>query len=291
MFTDTSATPTRVELLIDVVRAMAGRKLTQQTVRELLQPPGLPALTEQSKQAQEVLSAARLLGLISDEADGQIKLVQARDARPAAEILRETLDDKVLSSEAVEPWFALFYAYLLGRNLPACPNDGSAFEIAFNKDLFGDEKMPDRFNKTKYAGFRRWMRYAGLGWHDSADAFIANPYDRVRRALAQIFGKKRSMTSVEFMQNLAAVCPELDGGAIFLKANADYDASIRKCTTGLSHALIDLHLAGVIELNCPLDSDGWSIAAAAPPNDGKQLKSDKISTVSLPKALGSRQNG
>ena len=70
MFTDTEATPARVEMLLEVVRSMSGRKLDAPTVRQLLQPEGLPGLTSKSEQASKILSAARELELVAAQDDG-----------------------------------------------------------------------------------------------------------------------------------------------------------------------------------------------------------------------------
>jgi hypothetical protein len=106
-----------------------------------------------------------------------------------------------------------------------------------------------------------------------------------------MFSSKKQLQADEFMSALGTACPELDGGWIFLKANPSFDAKLRKCTTGLSHALVDLHADGAIRLDCPIDSDGWSIAAAAPPFDGQWIKSDRFTEVSLPVARKERALG
>lgn len=291
MFTDSTATPARVELLLEVIRSMAGRKLDAQTVKELLQPSGLPDFSGKYQQSGDILSAARELGLIVEEGDGQLKPSRQRDGRTAREVVLDAIDERVLYNDSVEPWFALFYAYILGRNEVARSGEGDRWESEFNRDLFGGQTVSNRFNKTKYVGLRRWLRFSGLGWHDSADAFVPNPYERLARALPRIFKEKKRLEADEFMSALSAVCPELDGGWIFMKANPAHDTKARRCTTGLSHALVDLHLDGIIDINCPIDSDGWSIAAGAPPYDGKSIKSDRFASISVLPVRKERSNG
>ena len=82
------------------------------------------------------------------------------------------------------------------------------------------------------------------------------------------------------MEKLAATCPELDGGDIFRQANPSWEKSDKKCTLGLSHALIELHLDQVIRLACPADSAGWSIKDAEPPGD-EDFKSEKFDSLEL----------
>jgi len=291
MFTDSTATPTRVELLIDLVRSMSGRKLDAQTAKELLQPSGLPGLSGKYQQSGDILSAARDLELIVEDSNGQMKPARQRDNRTAREAVLDAIDERVLQSDSIEPWFALFYSYILGRDELARSGEGDRWETEFNRDLFAGQFAQNRFNKTKYVGLRRWFRYAGLGWHDSADTFVPNPYERLARALPRIFRDSKRLEADEFMLALSEACPELDGGWIFLRANTAYDSKARRCTTGLSHALVDLHLDGVIEVSCPIDSDGWSIASAAPPYDGKSIKSDRFTSVLVPSARKERADG
>lgn len=293
MFTDSEATPARVEMLLDLARSMHSRKFDSSTIQQLLQPSGLPGLTSGSSQYRSVLNAAKELDLVREQDDAMIRATRQRDARSAHRAVLEAIEEKVLRRDDVEPWFALFYAFLLGRDEMAAlgPAAGTQWENRFERELFGGTKQNNRFNETKYRGLRRWFRYAGLGWHDGDECFHPNPYQRLERQLPAIFGKTRELSIDAFMDRLSELCPELDGGHIFLRANQDWDRSARSVTLGLSHALVDLHLDGAIELNCPIDSDGWSIAKAAPPRDGNSLKSDRIANVRMRPAGGARSNG
>ena len=140
--------------------------------------------------------------------------------------------------------------------------------------------QPNRFNEPKHKGLEAWFSYAGLGWFDPAGNFQANPYERLRRALPTIFGRQRSLGADPFMEKLSAACPELDGGEIFRQANLAWQASEKKCTLGLSHALIELHLDQVIRLSCPADSAGWSVDEAEPPGD-EDFKSTRFESVAI----------
>ena len=81
------------------------------------------------------------------------------------------------------------------------------------------------------------------------------------------------------MTRLAEYCPELDGGTIFLESNPTYDPDRRRCTLGLGHALVELHLDQVLRLHCPPDSDGWDIREAAARRDARYLRSERIDRV------------
>ena len=82
------------------------------------------------------------------------------------------------------------------------------------------------------------------------------------------------------MTQLARVCPELDGGKIFLQANKyrNYNPVDKQCTLGLSHALVDLHEDEIIRLSCPTDSRGWNIELAQPSRDDT-IESDRITII------------
>ena len=204
---------------------------------------------------------------------------QGRDNRSAKAALLDAIDEKVLGDDKVEPWFALFYAFLLGRDEAAGKDHGAEWESRFERELFGGVAPRNRFNLDKYRGLRRWFRYSGLGWHDSENSFHPNPYERIERKLRVIFGKARELAIDLFMERLSEACPELDGGHIFLRANAGWSKASRTMSLGLAHALVDLHVDGIIILDCPLDSDGWSMAKAAPPRDAMHLKSDRVAMV------------
>jgi hypothetical protein len=200
-----------------------------------------------------------------------------RDTRNA--VLR-ALDRIVLSGTDVEPYFTLFYSYLLGlgSNADEPMADGpraSAFSAALGLGV--DIKNP--FNDIKLRGLWRWFPYAGLGWFDSREVFQCEPYGRLRRALPQIFEEDARLDADTFMVRLARVCPELDGGALFREANPQLDAVGRVVSLGLSQALLSLHEDGVIVLECPRDSRGWDLSAAEPSNDGDKLRSDRLDAV------------
>ncbi|MGO7028936.1 hypothetical protein ACCS69_34540 [Rhizobium johnstonii] len=282
MFTDSEATPARVEMLVELVRKMSGRKLDIATIRQLLQPEGLPGLTAKSDQARSVVAAAKELNLVED-VDGMVRANDALSTGTARSALIVAIDENVLGDAKIEPWFALFYAFVLGRNESAAagPDAGKMWEARFEREIFGGVTQNNRFNDTKYRGLRRWFRYSGLGWHDGDDRFHPNPYERVSRQLPNIFKSDIELSIDLFMDRLSERCPELDGGHLFLTANPGWTKSQRSITLGLSHALIDLHLDKRLVLHCPLDSDGWSIAAASPPRDGSRLKSDLVTSVRI----------
>lgn len=279
MFTDDAVTPTRLEVLIDVLRDFGRREWTRSDLIAVLQPKGLPDLTASSRQATQTITAARALDIVSEE-NQIIRLSTANRKRSTSEVLLQALDDRVLVSTDLEPFYAPFYSYLLNLNEGGTKSrDGEFWAIEFKRDCPRAARSENPFNKTKYTGLNRWYSYSGHGWFDSGDVFQPNPYERIRRSLNKIFVSDRKLTDEDFFLRLAGSCPELDGGDIFRQTISNYDPSRKKASLGLSHALVDLHFDGIIRLHCAEDSRGWSIEAAHPPNDGKTLRSGKVNYV------------
>lgn len=282
MFTDQPVTPARVETLLNLMREFSNRTITREILYELLQPEGLPDPNPGKDQAKNTVSAALELGLVEEGVDKRLKTsFKTNDKRNSRSILRDALDEKVLGITDIEPYFGLFYSYLIAANFEGTSNrTADEWVLDFQYKVFGEERPTNPFNKAKLTGLNRWFAYTGLGWYDMSGIFQPNPFERLCRRLSLIFQKDKKLTSEVFMQRLAEHCPELDGGTIFLKTfrEQSYDASAKTCTLGLSHALIDLHQDRKIKLICPQDSRGWSIKLADPPS-GDGLDSDRIDSI------------
>lgn len=115
MFIDNPTVPVQLEVVLDLLFAIRQKNATAESVKTLLQPQGLPGLTNNSKQAQLHLSAAKELGLVAEEADGNLRLnYTVRNDRPTArEAILESFDRVVLGPPDVEPWFGRFYGYVI----------------------------------------------------------------------------------------------------------------------------------------------------------------------------------
>lgn len=279
MFTDGPVTPSRLECLIDLLREHTRREWTRGDLAGVLQPKGLPDLTTASDQAYKVVKAALELGLVVE--DGPlIRLGPWERDRTTRDVVLHAIDNHVLASTAVEPYYAPFYSYLVSIGPRAAQKkDGGAWAIEFNQ--FCSQTVGDQnpFNKTKHTGLERWYAYSGHGWFDILGVFQANPYGRVLRQLPGIFKGASRLTGDDFIGRLAEQCPELDNGTIFRHTLPTYNADARVVSLALSHALVDLHLDEHIRLFCAPDSRGWSIEAALPPNDGRTLRSGRIDYV------------
>jgi len=286
MFTDDAVTPVRLEILVDLLRHCR-HGIAREDAYRLLQPQPLTGDHAPFIPAKATIRAALELEL-AEENGGSLTLSAAcRKETNARVAILLAFDDQVLGKTDIEKYFALFYSYYLGLGKQVYSRkdqNNEKWAEQFNEVVFGTVEQENRFNDTKLTGLHRWFNYVGLGWYDSEEEFQAIPYDRLKRALPMIFANKKELEAEAFMAELARVCPELDGGNIFKQANRNWPPADKNCTLGLSHALIELHSDGSIELNCPADSSAdncdWSLREAEPPRN-ESLKGDRFTSVEL----------
>ena len=282
MFTDQPVTPLRLETLLEVVGKLG--PIERSTLSHLLQPDGLPDLGDQRVMSARTLRAALELNLVSEEGRriSRSKTTGSDRGQALSEAILTAFDEHVLLNSDIEPYFGPFYSYLLGLNADGVSRRGHQdWATDFNNAVFQGQLPPNPLNATKVTGLWRWYPYVGLGWLDGGSLFHCNPYGRLVRSLPKIFARETTLASEEFMSRIGSCCPELDGGAVFRESNAGYNPHTRECTLGLSHALIDMHLDGIVLLQCPPDSSGWSLGKAEPPRDSSTMRSDRFSTIEL----------
>jgi hypothetical protein len=287
MFSDQPVTPRRLEIVVDVV-AEYGRSsvLRREQLLELLQPETLPNFNPNAESprvaSEQAVRAARDIGLIEEVEGGWriVEVVTTRRGRDSRSLVLAAVDERVLNDTDVEPYFSLFYSYLLGLGAEAdAHRDDQEWATAYNDVLHRGTLGNNPLNGTKVRGLWRWYPYAGLGWVDSGDVFQCEPYERVRRALPKVFGAERRLEADAFARALASTCPELDGGRLFQHANPESAADTRAFSLGLAQALIGLHEDKVIVLDCPRDSRGWDLSAGEPTDDGATLRSSRLDGV------------
>jgi len=285
VFIDNPTIPTQLEVVLDQLHAIRQKSATAHSVKTLLQPSGLPDVNENSSQAALHLRAARELGLAAEDADGHLRLTYPiREGKPSAKVaIIDAFDRHVLSSPDLEPWFGRIYSYVICRGETGIPSEGGLRKTLceqFNNALPARIERTNPLNDTKLGQYVRWFTYVGLGWRDPSKRFIPDPTDRLLRSLPAIFESSRQMEAGAFMSAMALACPELDGGALFLDAADDqYRASDRVCTGALAMALRNLHDEEVIQLDCPKDSQGWSLERAGNVRDQHTLQSDRFDRV------------
>lgn len=287
VFIDNPTVPTQLEVVLDLLHALRSKTAPSESVKMLLQPTGLPGLNPKRDQSAYHLHAGKQLGLIEQDGDGNMRLTYAiRDGTPSArDAIIKAFDDVVLSSAEVEPWFGRLYGYVITNDEDWIPFEGAArrdLATHFNEALPGHVERTNPLNETKLSQYVRWYTYTGMGWRDPAKRLIPDPTERLQRALPKIFAEVKRLDAAQFMTALALACPELDGGALFMDATADrYRLADRVCTRALSFALRNLHDQGVIQLDCPKDSQGWSLEKGGTVRDQQFLQSDRFDRVTL----------
>lgn len=287
MFIDKPTIPTQLEVVVDLLHAIRHKNASSDSVKSLLQPKGLPGLSESSNQAALHLHGAKELRLAAEDGAGHLRLTFAiRDGKPSArEAIIKAFDDVVLSCSDVEPWFGRLYGFTIAQEDDWIPPDNPARKdlcTRFNDALLGHIERTNPLNDTKLNHYLRWYPYAGMGWRDPAKRFIPDPTERLRRALPKVFGDASRLDASPFMAAVALACPELDGGALFMDAAAGlFDPAARVCTRALAVALRNLHDEEMVRLECPKDSIGWSLERGGSVRDQQSLQSDRFDRVVL----------
>lgn len=265
MFTDKPTIPAQLETLLDVIHAMRQRKANADTLRQLIQPNGLPGLTPNSEQLSKHLFAAQELELVRIDENKDIRLAyQVRGEHQAMPAVLSAFDRIALADASVEKWAGRFYAYLIVQEDDSVRSaEGEALANRFMSDLPSTVDKGNPMNADKYRALMRWYPYVGLGWMDPSGTFVPDPTERIRRALSTIWEDDRKLDADRFIERLGRACPELDGGRLFNEVTSSaYSASARQCTQALATALRCLHDEELLRLHCPADSLGWGLERA-----------------------------
>ena len=163
MFTDQPVTPLHLESILSFVRTYAAkRSFARDAVKDIFQPA---SVTPNQIQSLEALKAAMDLKLVFEADDKTITPAKELTGKlPVDESLKAALDEVVLGSIDVEPYLALFYSFMLGRDQSAFGKTREDWVLDFNREVFDNKEQSNQFNSTKLTGLRRWFSYMGLGW-------------------------------------------------------------------------------------------------------------------------------
>jgi hypothetical protein len=122
------------------------------------------------------------------------------------------------------------------------------------------------FNTTKLSAWRKWAEFLGLGWTikiGSHSILIPDATKRVRSILPEVLLDGEEIRFGIFMERLALVCPELDGGKLFRDcwlASRGEEVQGNRSSLMLSTALRTLATLHIIELFNRADSlDVWQL--------------------------------
>jgi|GEM_PF-1236794 len=142
------------------------------------------------------------------------------------------------------------------------------YHVSFNTDMSPYFPKPeDRlFNSTKLNGWRQWAEFLGLGWvmrWGSRPILIPDATKRVKAVLPEVFYDTELLRFHLFIERLAELCPELDGGKLFTycwQASRGTEIRGNRLSLMLSTALRTLTTLQEIQLLEEADSlDVWKL--------------------------------
>jgi len=259
----------RLQALVMLVIELG--EVEQSHLYDLLQPrePG---------DAQDAQSSARVTLLVAKECQlvsvdekrcvrglverAQCEQLPAFQALMAHRLLGVSAED---ASNYLFNLFSAWYAVQDEKVLQELVETG--YDGPFNDQVFPD--APTRsFNGTKLVAWRKWAVFLGLGWIlrlGGREILVPDASKRVRSVLGELFGEQTTLMFAHFMERLASVCPELDGGRLFTycwQASRGEEKGNR-LSLMLSTALRTLDGLGHLRLLCQADAlESWRLYPA-----------------------------
>lgn len=224
-----------------------------------------------SKLLSHSLSEARRLGMVEEEAEGNLRLSElARTAGRRGDkpeqrfraFMRHTLFDTDRSADAQQSSFMLAMVWFLGVS-PFTPPSFSAEQQVNVKLEVGDHASKlELTTQSAYQNFAYWARYLGfaafVGTRAGDRRVIPDPLDAIDGALEPIFSLERRLSVEGFLARLATIYPVFETGSarteydgLRLRADASGGVSI---TAATSLALQRLADRGRIKLTSVADA-------------------------------------
>lgn len=261
------ATPQRLHALVRLVARLDN--ITRQQIVDYLQPGSVTASQEA---AETVYLAARNCQLIQEDGN-QVRLhgdliTQNLDS---AETFRRIMQDRLLGVvDANEDNYLLniFTAWYAAQDSQILQYE-SMDEIrhTFNQQMYPQRlergvQEGEAISQVKFRAWRDWASFLGWGWLNG-DRLMPDAYIRVQSKVEELAG--RTIGIGEFISKLADQCPELDQGALFLRAWGIIQPHPprQRISLMLSTALRSLHIEKAIKLlRRPDARDLWKLHKA-----------------------------
>jgi hypothetical protein len=211
----------RLQALVKLVEDI-GRP-TSKDLYDLLQPHDLVGQNDSQDPQLSVkttLRVAKEFKLIGEGEDQILERLIPREHVEYMPAFQQQLGRVVLgvieadASNYLFNLFSAWYAVQDERVLFELPEIG--YDGPFNEQVFPD--APTRsFNSTKFAAWRKWALFLGLGWlmRLGRDILVPDATRRLQPLLPELFEEQNALTFTQFMERLARRCPELDGGSLF----------------------------------------------------------------------------
>jgi hypothetical protein len=237
IITTAVAVPSRLFSIYNLLFASEGGE-DRERIIALATPPALSSRGAHeegegsSKLLGPSLGEARKLGMIEEEADGNLRITElARTAGRRGDtpeqrfraFMRQTLFDTDRSAEAQQSSFMLAMVWFLGMD-PFTPPSFSAEQQVNVKLEVGDHASKlELTSQSRYQNFAYWARYLGFAAFvgtKSDRRVVPDPLDAIDGALGPIFSAERRLSVEGFLGRLAAIYPVFESGA----ARIEYDS-------------------------------------------------------------------
>lgn len=210
-------TPHRIHALLHLVIRL--REPKREELNNLLQPG---ELVDKQTIVKEVYNAARNCNLITEDADGVVKLAVDRNQIETMQSFRRHMQrilTGVTDAQDNNYLLNLYTAWYAVQNEQVLTSlNRKDFETNFNDQVYPD--VEDRqFNSTKFNGWRTWATF--LGWGrlmriSTFEVLVPDATARIEPILDDLLPAGEQLVQFSsFAHHLAEACPELDGGPLF----------------------------------------------------------------------------
>lgn len=259
----------RLQSLVKLVDELG--PLDQNTLLQLLQPLEQDFASPEASPRKN-LDGAKELGLVKEDGKQVVSQLSHERFEPMSafhDYLVHTMLG-VTSSEQSSYRFNLFSAWyaVQDERVLFAANYKDGYDATFNQQLFPSERGRF-FNSTKLSAWRKWAAFLGLGWimkFGGREVLVPDATKRLQPMLAEIFEEQRSLTCTQFMERLAILCPELDGGVLFERcwsASRGGEERGHQLSLMLSTALRTLEKLGQLRLLEQADAlENWQLYPA-----------------------------
>jgi hypothetical protein len=258
LLSDTNYSPQRIYALVRLLEANDGR-LNFAKIRDWLKPAvrgiDLRASAEDPN-IRQLIGATTSLGMIDSPAQNEYQLTSP--VPDSIEGFADAVHDRLVALGPDHADSIVLEAYAAtvvlteksgGTSWLGSPARDRAAQINAAVQAQGSdegEEERNRFNATKYAPWKRWMIFLGLGTPITGSDLYPYPTRRLEREIARLRADNGVPDSLEvevFNQLIAARMPYLDNGGLF-RASVDrvrLPPLGRRLSRTFSGALRDLH--------------------------------------------------
>jgi hypothetical protein len=210
-------------VLVAIYRLLLGEKsMERERLLALCAPDGL----SDKKHTRETLNTWVELGLFERSEDDRISIQPVMSSKERREeLLPQFARQRVLAEENNRRFweveksrsadFTRAVGWLLAQDVyEAEYASWDTVEAAIKRQTPQNESFFGK-NDTRWNGLKAWAPFLGFAWtskYPRSGALIVDPTDAFRDALPEIFGKRVTLATDEFLAALADALPVLDNG-------------------------------------------------------------------------------